>query len=341
MFRPETRSLLLIALAALGAVAACQRPVEPPVQVVEAAGERLTVQLSPIPDLKPMAAVVTSRDMAEARSRVGGTLVSLSVKAGDRVRKGQVIGLVRDERIGLQTRAFDAQVAVAEGEAVRARTELARIQDLYDHGVYAKARLDQALAATKTAEGQLRAAQAQRGASAETAAQGAVLAPSDGQVLRADVPAGSVVAPGQSIATLTSGPLVIRVEAPEADARALKVGQPVEVAEIAGGRAEVVQVYPAVEGGQARADLGAPSLKPDFIGQRLTARVPIGQRQALVIPARFVTSRFGVDYVRVREAPGRFDDAPVQLAPGPVTGQVEVLSGLVPGDVLAAARAVR
>jgi RND family efflux transporter MFP subunit len=301
----------------------------------------MTVQTSQIPDLKPVAAQVTTRDMAEARARVGGTLASLSVKAGDRVRKGQVIGFVRDERTGLQTRAYDAQAGAAEAEATRARADLARIQDLYDHGVYAKARLDQAAAAAKAAEEQLKAARAQRAASAETSAQGAIVAPSDGQVLRADVPAGSVVAPGQSIATITSGPPVIRIEAPEADARSLKVGQPVAVDGTVGGKAEVAQVYPGIEGGRARADLAAPGLKPEFIGQRLTVRLPIGERQALVIPTRFVTTRSGVDYVRVKGAQGRFADAPVQLAPGPGPGQAEVLSGLVPGDVIAAPRSAR
>lgn len=328
-------------LVAAAALAACSQPAEPPAPVAQTEGEQLTVQASRIPDLKPVAAVLTSRDMAEARARVGGTLVSLSVRAGDRVRKGQVIGVVRDERIGLQTRAFDAQAAAAEAEAGRARAEFGRIQDLYDHGVYAKARLDQAQAAAKAAEGQLQAARAQRGASAETSAQGAVLAPADGQVLRADVPAGSVVAPGQSIATLTSGPLVIRIEAPEADLRALAAGQAVAVDGVPDGRAEVAQVYPGVQGGQARADLGAAGLKPDFVGQRLTARIPVGQRQALVIPTRFVVSRFGVDYVRVKGPQGRFDDAPVQTAPGPDPAQVEILSGLGPGDVIAAPRSRR
>jgi RND family efflux transporter MFP subunit len=343
MRRTQTSFLSLLAVAALAAptLAACSRPAEPPAPVMQAEGEQLTLRPSRIPDLKPVAAVITSRDMAEARARVGGALASLSVKAGDRVRRGQRIGLVRDERIGLQTGALDAQAVAAEAEAVRARADLARVQDLYDHGVYAKARLDQAQAAAQAADGRYKAARAQRDASAESSAQGAILAPSDGLVLRADVPAGSVVSPGQSVATLTSGPLVIRIEAPEADVRGLRVGQAVAVDEIPGGRGEVVQVYPAVQGGQARADLAAPALKPDFVGQRLTARIAVGQRDALVIPARFVTSRFGVDYVRVKGAQGRFGDAPVQLAPGPEPGQVEVLSGLAAGDVLAAPRGGR
>lgn len=332
---------LAVAGAALALLQACGRQEQASPSMTPAIGERLTVREAEIPDLKPVAATVTTRDMAEARARIGGVLVSLSVKAGDVVRKGQVIGVVRDERTGLETRAYDAQAAAAEAQAVRAQADLARTQDLFEHGVYAKARLDQAQAAARAAEGTLKAARAQRDASAETSAQGRILAPSDGRVLRADVPAGSVVTPGQSIATLTSGPLVIRVEAPEADARGLQVGQILAVDEAASQTARVVQVYPAVEGGQARADLAAAGLKPEFVGQRMTARLPVGQRPAVVIPARFVVTRFGVDYVDVLGTKGQAIEAPVQLAPGPAAGEVEVLSGLKPGDVIVRVRAAQ
>ena len=111
--------------------------------------------------------------------------------------------------------------------------------------------------------GALAAARAQRAASAEQGAQGAILAPADGRVLRADVPAGSVVMPGQSIATITAGPAVLRIEAPEADGRAIKVGQSVQLAAEEPGRrrsqrATIVQVYPSVTAGKVVADLDAP-----------------------------------------------------------------------------------
>jgi RND family efflux transporter MFP subunit len=326
------------AVAALTLLAACGQRAEPSAPPAPVAGERFVVRPQSAPELKPVAATITSRDMSEARARIGGTLVRLTVRAGDFVRRGQVIGVVSDPRIGLETRAYDSQVAAAEAQSVSAEAELGRTQDLYDHGVYAKARLDQVAATARAASGALGAARAQRAASAELGAQGAIVAPADGRVLKADVPAGSVVEPGQSIATLTAGPTVLRIEAPEADARGLKVGQSVELAPDQPGqaatRATVVQVYPAVEAGKVVADLDAPNLKGDFVGQRVAMRLALGARQALVIPARFVLSRSGVDYVRVLGPDGGADEVPVELAPGPAAGEVEVLSGLAPGDTL-------
>ena len=319
---------------------ACGGKGEPPASPPPVAGERLVVRYQAVPDLKPVAATVASRDQAEARARIGGTLVRMNVRAGDMVRRGQLIAMVSDPKIGLETRAYAAQVSAAEAQSVRTAAELGRVQDLYDHGVYARARLDQASAAARAAQGELNAARAQRAASAQTSADGAILAPADGRVLSADTPAGSVVTPGQSIATITAGPTVLRVEAPEAEAAGLKLGQTVEIVPgqpgAPSGQATIVQIYPGVETGKLIADLDAPGLSGDLIGRRVAVRLGLGERQALVIPSRFVVTRSGVDYVRVLGAAGGADEIPVQLAPGAAPGQVEVLSGLAPGDTIVA-----
>ena len=204
------RAAVVAAVAVLAACGARHETAAPtPVK-----GERYVMRLQTVPDLKPVAATVTSRDIAEARARIGGTIVKLNVKEGDLVRRGQVIAVVADDRIGLETQAYEAQVQAASAQNVNAQAELTRTRDLYAYGVYSKSRLDQVEAAAKAASGALSAARAQRAASAERGAQGAIIAPSDGRVLKADVPKGTVVVPGQSVATLTSGPLVLRVEFP-------------------------------------------------------------------------------------------------------------------------------
>lgn len=304
-----------------------------------ATGERLAVAEAMIDAVKPASAMVTSRDMAEARARIPGTLVQLSVREGDTVGRGQVIGVVVDDRIGLQTAAFGAQVAAAEAEAARAGADLARVQTLFDRGIYAQARLDQAKAASEAASAQVRAARAQRSASAETGAQGRILAPASGRVLVADVPVGSVVSGGQSIATITSGPLVLRLELPEAQGRNLRVGQAVALSgeDLPGVTGGVIgQIYPAAMAGQTTADIVVSGLTSDRIGQRVLVQVPIGQREALVIPRRFVATRYGIDFVRTVDRTGRVSEAPVQLGGPAGADRVEVLSGLKAGDVVLA-----
>lgn len=342
-----TRTALFAALAATaimaGGLSACGEEPEV-VATAPARGERLTVTEALIDAVKPASAVVASRDLGEARARIPGTLTQLSVREGDTVRQGQVIGVVTDNRVGLETAAYGAQVAAAEAEAARAQADLARIQTLFDKGIYAQARLDQALAASRAANAQVRAARAVRSASAETGAQGRILAPTSGRVLAADVPAGSVVNAGQSAATITAGPLVLRLELPEAQGRNLRVGQSVVVSaeDLPGVTAgTIAQVYPASTAGQTTADIAVPGLGSDRVGQRVTVQVPVGQRRALVVPRRFISTRYGIDFVRTVDRAGRVSEAPVQLG-GPVSGdRVEVLSGLAAGNVVLAPETAR
>ena len=344
MTKPTALFAALAAAALLtGGLSACG-PAPEVAATAPARGERLTVTEVLIDAVKPASAVVASRDLGEARARVPGTLTQLNVREGDTVRQGQVIGVVTDNRVGLETAAYGAQIAAAEAEAARARADLSRIQTLFDKGIYAQARLDQSVAASRAADAQVRAARAVRSASAETGAQGRILAPTSGRVLAADVPAGSVVSAGQSVATITAGPLVLRLELPEAQGRNLRVGQGVVVSseDLPGVSAgTIAQVYPASTAGQTTADISVAGLNSDRVGQRVTVRIPVGQRRALVIPRRVVSTRYGIDFVRTVDRAGRVSEAPVQLG-GPVSGdRVEVLSGLTAGDVVLAPETAR
>ena len=312
---------------------------EPAAAAAAAQGERLTLSLQPIADVKPAAAVVTTRDMGEARARIGGTLAELRVREGEVVRKGQVLAMVRDQRLVLEARAYESQQAAAEAEAVRAEADLARVRTLHDKGFYAAARLDQAQAAARAARAQADAARAQSAASAEFVGQGAIRAPADGRVLRADVPAGSVVAAGQVVVVVTAGEPLLRLTLPEGQAGALAVGDTVliDTADLPGAdRGRVIQVYPAIEAGRVSADISVPGLRADLVGRRVGVRVPLGERQGLAAPPRFVATRYGLDFVRVAMPGGGVSEVAVQTAPIPGREDVEMLSGVKAGDVLLA-----
>jgi RND family efflux transporter MFP subunit len=316
---------------------------EQPVALKAPAVGRLTVAYSTVADIKPVSATLTTRDMGEARSRISGVLVSLRVKEGDLVRHGQLIATVRDDRLALVTASYDAQVAAAAADAARAQGDLTRTRTLFNQGIYAQARMDQVEAMAKAANATLAAAKAQRAASAELGAQGAVLAPASGRVLVADVPVGSVVMAGQSVARVTAGPTVVRLELPEGQARTLKVGDEVQLSaeDLRGVAAtgRVSQVYPSVTAGQVIADVTAPGLPEDLVGQRVRVGVTIGQRQALVVPRRYVSTRYGIDYVRLVGRDGTVSEVPVQTTATRTADDVELLSGVRPGDVLVPAGA--
>ena len=69
------------------------------------------------------------------------------------------------EALGAEVHIVGTSQDDAQAEAARTNADLARIRDLYGQGVYAKARLDQAVAAARAADAQVAAARAQQGAS--------------------------------------------------------------------------------------------------------------------------------------------------------------------------------
>lgn len=334
---------LCLASAALALSACGSQPEQNEAATALPAGDMLRLAPREIADMKAVGAEITTRDQAEVLARIAGILTSLSVRPGDTVRKGQRIGMIVDSRLGYEASAYGAQTAAAQAEAVRANADLARIRDLYSNGVYAKARLDQAVAAARAADAQVAAARAQQGASASVAGQGAVIAPASGRVLRADIPAGAPVAPGMSIATVTAGPPILRLMLPESVAAQVRPGARVIVNDAtlsdAGAAPEsrqgrVTQVYPAIIGGQVRVDATLPGLSTQFVGRRVSASVEIGTRKALVAPRAFVTTRYGIDQVQVVSEGKRLSMAPVQIARTTDPAMVEILSGVSAGDTL-------
>ena len=338
IFLRHGRPLAFAGLAAL-LLAGCgsEAPERAP-QAAATSGEARKLALAMVPDMKPLSAEITTRDLAEARARINGTLVALDVRAGDMVRKGQRIGLVTDARLGFEASAMAAQVGAADAERARAEAELARVQYLYDNKVYAKARLEQAQAMARAAGAQARAAGAQAQASASMGAQGAIFAPAAGRVLRADVPAGSVVAAGMPVASITAGPLILKLALPETLAGTVRAGSAVTLQEPGGSSRQgaITQVYPAVSGGVLRADATMPGLSADLIGKRVSVLVAVGERPALVVPRRFITTRFGMDYVTLRQRDGTTASVTVQTAQLADAGSVEILSGVGAGDTLLA-----
>lgn len=327
------------ALMLMAALSTCGSEQEPAPATQAAAGPVLVLRAVEVSQWTPVSAEVGTVDQAQALARIPGILTSLSVSEGDYVRKGQAIGRIVDSSLAYQSGAYAAQAAAARAQAVQAESDLARTRFLYENGVYAKARLEQAQAAAAAAQAQVRAFQQQQAAVGAVAGQGVVVAPATGRVLAADVPAGSAVAPGMAIATITAGPVVLKLDLPESLAREVRPGSAVTATGLGTGaevRGAIARVYPSVTGGEVRADANVPGLDSSLIGRRVAAQVESGRRKGLLVPDRYVSTRFGIDTVTVRTKTGETSSVPVQIAPSAEAGKVEILSGVSAGDTLVA-----
>lgn len=307
----------------------------------EAATEQATlvVRERVVPDYRMVSAVLTNRDVGDARARISGRVAQITVKEGEKVRAGQVVAIIDDERIGLEAQAATAAVAAAEASNEKAQQDLQRSERLFASGAISQAAIDQARAAAKASEAQLKSARAQAAAARALNNQGQVVAPSAGEVTRLPIPRGAVVMAGEVVAQISTGAPVLRIELPESEATNLKQGQ--QISFLAEDSEElrlavIRQVYPAVTAGRVMADLDAADIDRRLVGGRVRVLAPAGERAAIVIPGAYIETRYGADYVRLRRKGGATIEVPVQRGGAvpldDVPDGVEILSGLRPGD---------
>jgi len=307
-----------------------------------AGAEVLTVASRPVADEKAVFATVESISVVPARGRIGGIIVQLNVREGDSVTSGQAIAAIGDEKLALQMKSLDAQIGALQAQSDQAQIDFDRIQGLVDRGILPRVKLDEARTALNVAENGMRARTAERAVVQQQFNEGQVLAPAGGRVLKKLVAVGSVVLPGDPIAMIAQQNFKLRLRVPERHARFLKAGDRIRVdgaefGDQASKSGVIDLVYPQIEDGRVIADATVEGLGEYFVGDRLRVWISGETRTAFVIPSSYVTTRFGIDYVKLRQA-DRMVEAPVQRGrdlPSPdLPNGLEILSGIGAGDQL-------
>ena len=276
---------------------------------VPAAAGTLTLAPTPITEWKAVYGRVEARDTVPARARIGGIVADLAVSEGDSVTEGQHLATVRDDKIAFQIAALDAQMRALQSQLATAETELTRGEALVERGVATAQRLDQLRTTVDVTRNQLAVDRGPaRGRGAAAAPRARLLAPGDGRVLTVPVTRGAVVLAGEPIAIIGGGGFFLRLAIPERHAETLQEGAPIRItangAESAG---RLAKIYPQIENGRVIADVEVDSLETAFVDARVLVEVPVGTRDALMVPRAAVETRSGIDFVTLRE--GEIDTA--------------------------------
>jgi HlyD family secretion protein len=316
---------------------------------------------------------IVAERYADVGSSVMGKLVSLPVKEGDRVRRGQVVARIdsvpassdRDAAAAL-VRAVDADQVAARARAEDAARALARGRELRSQGLLPQADFDGLQAAAEAASAQAdaaarRAAQAraQLARAADFLGKTEIVSPLDGTVTRLPVREGEMVVigiqnmPGTTIMTISDlAEINAEVKVAEAEILNIRVAQPATVTlEALPGRAfagEVVEVgasaLPLVGTGAAAREFKVKvrvkdpqeGLRPGLTGD---AEILVGEaRDALAVPLQSVVLRGEAGL----ERPGVFvmDRKAARFVPvetGMIGGlEIEVKKGLEEGREIVA-----
>ncbi len=262
---------------------------------------------------------VLARESAELATRTSGTVTSVLVEVGARVRAGQT--LVRLDDAGVES-----SVAAAEAAATVARKTHARLENLVRDGAATAQELDQATAQLEMAEARLREARAQRD-------YVSLRAPFDGTITARMVDPGDLAVPGMPVLSI-AGSSGVKVEAdpPAALAGRVASGDRVLVVDPEGHSwpAVVTRKVPVIDRTsnrfrlEARFAEGASDLPLPGTYARL--ELPGTEGGSLLVPADALVRRGQLTGVFALE------DGTLRLRwvrPGRVRGEaIEVLAGL-------------
>jgi RND family efflux transporter MFP subunit len=366
-FRFFTRRLLRDAAVALSiallasATAACQStepaasaevaPIDTRVDVAA-----VKVAVSDLESTLQITGSLAPQTRVAIRAKLPGTLSTIRVDIGDRVRAGQVIGALDRREIDAQVDAAAAAINVAragieaaEASLANATLEQERAKNLFEKGALPKQRLDAADTGRRSAAAQRDLAQANL-AQAEAALRRAqevqrdatLTSPVDGVVVERHFDAGSLVGPTADPVVVVADMRVMKLEAgvSELEAGRLRVGMPARVtAQALPGQmfeGRVAAIAPEVDARNRHFRLEVRMANPSgtlLSGMFGSAAIPLERvSQAVTVPRDAVTTRDG------RRVALRIEGDTVQAVPvteGLTDGVVtQIAEGLQAGDTV-------
>ena len=210
-------------------------------------------------------------------------------------------------------------------------------------GVTTAQRVDALRTEVDVLKGQIASLDAQADVIAQQAKEGTVLAPVAGRVLDVPVTKGAVLMPGEMIAVIGGGGTFLRIAVPERHAAALKAGDTIQISGAEGDReGTLARIYPLVEDGRVVADVEIEGLSDSFVGTRRLVRLPVAERDALLVPEASIVTRTGLDFVGIQTGESVALRSIVPGAKHLIDGvpMVEVISGLMAGDIVVPATEV-
>lgn len=343
---------LLVVAAALGAAkigglggaAKETKPAEPTLEFT--AREVVQPQPASLPLRLTFSGPLVAPQSAVLRAKAAGTLLSLSVGEGSRVRAGQAIGQIDLADLGNRVAERAATVESARAQYAQAERVHASNQRLADQQFISPTALDASRSTLEAAKAGLDAAQAQLAIARQGLRDGALVAPIAGLVAKRHAVPGEKLAMEQPVLTIVDlAALELAGSVGTHEVALLSPGLPVQlrvegVDEPVEGRLE--RIAPAAEAGTRAIGVTVAIANPKErlrAGQYAVASVTLPDPvQRLTLPTSAVIGGAGAAQVWVIEGGVLARRAVTLGRRDEVQGRVEVVSGVAPGTSVLAAR---
>lgn len=288
---------------------------------------------------------VRGRHESQLAFQVGGKIIARHVELGTSVKRGQILMQIDPQDIRQSVNSQAAQVASAKSQLQLAENDLKRYRQLYEEDVISRAQLDRYQNAYEVAKASHQQAMAQQVQGANQLGYTALRADRSGVVSGVSTEVGQVVGPGQTVITLVQdGEKEIEIHVPEnrmADlgkALSLKItfwalpqvvmeGKIREIAPMADpvSRTYKVRVSLLKQLPEVKLGMTASVAIADASGKPVAALIPLSALfQTKETPCVWIVEN-GIVKLRAIKV-GLFGD-----------GQVQVLAGLKPGEMIVTA----
>jgi RND family efflux transporter MFP subunit len=295
-----------------------------------------TVSMQTAPQIAEAVGTVQPQFKTTVSARVTANIIELPVAAGQHVHKGDV--LVRMDDRDMRARRQQAEEALRRAEATRdlAQSDFERDKALFEKAVIPKSEFDQTALRLKISTADVAGLQQAHHDTEVTLGYAVIRSPYDGVIIDKLSDVGDLATPGKPLLTLyESGRLWLEAAVPEEQAGDLHIGKTYQVdldsldKQMEGRLAEIV---PSADSSSrtitARVAIPHPeNVFPGLFGRML---IPVGERQWVMIPQSAVLRIGQLTMVDVEES-GTLRRRSVQVG-RQIDDQVEILSGLVPGE---------
>ena len=344
---------LTIAAIALGLVwraksndAAASKNDKAEVALEFSAAEVVKPQLVSLASVIEFSGPLVAPGTAVVRAKAPGTLLSLGVAEGSRVKAGQKLGTVDLAELTSRVAERDAALGSARAQLAQVERQHESNKRLADQQFISSNGLEVSAAALETARAQLTASQMQLNTSRVSLRDAALVAPIAGVVSKRHVVPGEKLSMEQTVLTIVDlARLELAGSVGTHEVSQLSPGMAVQVkvegvAQAVAGK--IARIAPAAEAGtrSIAVIIELPNANEAFrAGQYALARVELPDpAQRLTVPASAVAQTSGQDHVWLIENGALVRRAITTGRRDAAQGRVEVVSGLGPTAQVLAAR---
>lgn len=331
--------------AAAPVVAAASAPAQPRLEL--AAGDLLSLRRVELAQGVAVTGQLKAVQTALLKAKVAGELQLLSVREGDTVRAGQVLGQIDPTELDWRLRQAQQQAEASQAQVDVAERTLANNRALVTQGFISATALDTATANANGARASLQAAQSAVELARKARADAQLIAPISGLVSqRLAQPGERLAVDGRVLEIVDLSRLELEAAVPPQEVTRLQVGASATL-RVDGLdqalRARVVRINPSATAGartvSAYLALDAhPALRQGLFAQ---GRVEVGRQSALAVPSSAVRLDQPLPYLLVLEGDTARQHTVRTGATGEVDGvtMTEILAGATEGDSVLAAQA--